>query len=371
MQVTSEKGEQTYNNLANKEVFNAPEESKYDSFQELWQDAKDQRARCTEHVVDLKHVAVLPGEMQKPETITVLDGETEIKGELTNYSYKQIVRMAGVNLGMIERLKPETRSRVINELMPREDSRVGQILLENVDGVQKVRAFTGSQYKRLWDDDVCGEVDRWLLGSGWTPASPTFRYSGPEEGKPKCLVRDDRSSFMFFMKDGDGGQSDDLGGLRRGLAVWNSETGDRMFGWTSFLFRDICANLLIWGMQEQMIYQVVHRQGIVDGFGEFKKQVAEMGTTITDEEFDFLHKAADVEFAPNVEGAEKRLNKMGVTKKVAKASVELAQTQLGGEDLSVWSVTNGLTAYANTLSHGRDRIDIQQKAGEILTGAMA
>src|SRR5690606_33419074 len=255
-------------------------------------------------VINLRDAVVLPGTDEQPERLTLLRGDVEFKAKLTNYSYKQIARVAGVPLQMVERLKPDTRAKVINELMPRGDDRVAQVLLENTGGDQEVRAFTGSQYSRLWDADVCAELDRWLAGSGWEPAKPTFRYAGDDSNAPRALSRTDRSSFMFFMKNGDPG--DDFGGLHRGLAVWNSEIGDRMFGWTSFLFRDICGNLLIWGMREQTIKQVVHRKGIINGFDEFRADCVELSGAVTDEEFSFIQRAAEVEFAPDVERAEQR-----------------------------------------------------------------
>ena len=112
-----------------------------------------------------------------------------------------------------------------------------------------LRAVTSDRYERVWDADVYDQVDRWLLPNGFIPAVPTINTDAQGTNilgntKP-ALFRSDRDSFAFFYGDKSPGD-DGFGGLRRGVVVYNSEVGAKSFGFSTFYFREVCANFLIW-----------------------------------------------------------------------------------------------------------------------------
>jgi hypothetical protein len=412
--------------LANRLMFHAPDEAKFKDFASIREHASAQRKRSKELEVDLSKFLFA----HKDGRDFVMVDDYDLR--LTNLFYKQVAQEAGVRIEILEQLKPATRINVLNELwepwrLGRKDvqgndiSPERKLLVETNDlGLLDVRAMNGARYERLWDDEVFAEVDRWLLASGWSPAYPTFNIdpATPVEGRPKALIRTDRYSFTFYFtepkfKAGDGfstqkasgmtgsadiaaaqgfppppsamagkppangdlsdvarrAESDGLGGLRKGLMVYNGETGHKSFGWQMFLFRNVCSNFNIWDLAEGRTKRVRHTKSVRDAFAVFQEDCKNLSGALSDQEYSFLAKAAQTEFAKEDEDAIKRLNRLGVTNANARASVEAAHEEINGGNLSVWSVVNGMTWHAKTLDNEDDRVALSVQAGDVLNAA--
>ncbi|MCQ3951208.1 MAG: hypothetical protein DPW14_15485 [Planctomycetes bacterium] len=387
--------------LANRLMFAAPDEAKFKDFNSIRAHASAQRKRSKEVEVDMSKFLFAH---KDGRDFAYVD---DYNLRLTNLFYKQVALEAGIRLETLAMLKPDTRIRVLNELWEPHRERGTEerkLLLEaNELGEFDVRAMNGARYERLWDSEVFEEVERWLLATGdWKPAYPTFNVD-PEskvEDRPKALIRTDRYSFTFFFtepkfKDGDGfsnqkatgmtgsadiakaqgfadtRDTDGLGGLRKGLMVYNGETGHKSFGWQMFLFRNVCSNFNIWDLSEGRTKRVRHTKSVRDAFEVFKEDVKSLSGSLTEFEYDFLTKAAKTPFAKDDEDAEKRLNRMGVNRSNAHAAVEAAKLEVNGANLSVWSVVNGLTWHAKTLGNEDDRVALNVQAGDVLNAAMA
>jgi hypothetical protein len=393
--------------LANRLMFRAPDECKFKDMASIRAHASNQRKRSKELEVDLSKFLFA----HKDGRDFVLVDDYDLR--LTNLFYKQVAAEAGVRIEILEQLKPATRINVLNELwepwrLGRKDvqgnyiSPERKLLVETNDlGLLDARAMNSARYERLWDDEVFTEVDRWLLASGWSPAYPTFNIdpSIKAEDRPKALIRTDRYSFTFYFtepkfKAGDGfstqkasgmtgsaniaaaqgfrrPEDDGLGGLRKGLMVYNGETGHKSLGWQMFLFRNVCSNFNIWDLVEGRTKRVRHTKSVRDAFAVFQEDCKNLSGALSDQEYSFLAKAAQTEFAKEDEDAIKRLNRLGVTNANARASVEAAHEEINGGNLSVWSVVNGMTWHAKTLGNEDDRVALSVQAGDVLNAAMA
>jgi hypothetical protein len=393
--------------LAFKMMFNAPDECKFRDFTSLRKAASEQRKRSLEIEADLRTVlfATTPDDTGAHRDFVWVGDE---KLRLTNFFYKQIAFEAGIPLGTLSLLKPDTRVRVLNELWePKrgmtEPSQRKLLLEKFEDGTVDVRAMNGARYERLWDDEVFAEIDRWLIASGWVPAYPTFNIdpATPIEQRDKALIRTDRYSFTFYFtepkfkagegfSDDQGGRglngsadiakaqgfadprdTDGLGGLRKGIMVYNGETGHKSFGWQQFLFRNVCSNFNIWDMTEGMTRRARHTASVRDAFAVFKEDVQKLSGELTELELDHLRKAKNVEFAKDDEGAEKRLSYLGVQKRYAKPAVEAAHNDINGGNLSLWSVVNGMTWAAKEFGNEEDRVELCTHAGRVLESVLA
>ena len=403
--------------LCNRMMFHAPDEAKFRTFADLRAHAGAQRARSKEVEVDLSKF--LFAHKDGRDYVYVDD----YNFRLTNLFYKQVSNEAGVRIEVLEQLKPSTRINVLNELWEpwrngRKDVQGNEISSERKllieanesDGFD-VRAMNGARYERLWDDEVLNEVERHLLPNGWVPAYPTFNIdpATPVDKRDKALIRTDRYSFSFYFtepkfKAGDGfsdqkvsgmqgsagiaaaqgfppppsamagkppAMDDGLGGLRKGIMVYNGETGHKSFGWQMFLFRNVCCNFNIWDLSEGRTKRVRHTKSVRDAFEVFKEDCKNLSGALSDQEYSFLAKAAKTVFANEDEDAIKRLNRLGVTNANARAGVEAAHLDINGGNLSVWSVVNGLTWHAKELENEDDRVALSMQAGDVLNAAMA
>lgn len=215
---------------AHTELFRRPPEEQFGSFEELRIAAAEQRKRCRE--VECRERQVLFS-----ESGTVHLGDHAVQP--THYSLGQLAAMARVPMGLLERLKPETRASVLNQTFHRGRKHKSGLAEEN-----SLRCINSDRYERVWDDELYEVLDRWLVPSGFIPAVPTMGGGGDQ--KP-ALFRSDRDSFAFFYSTED--PRDSFGGLRKGVVVFNSEVGAKALGYSTFIFREVCGNFLIWGAE--------------------------------------------------------------------------------------------------------------------------
>lgn len=358
--------------LAHRLMFSAPDDCKFMSLAEMRRDADEQRKRSIEILGSSAEMLFATRDGQDYLAL----GHDDFA--LTNYAYKQLARNIGLPIETVARLKPETRVRVFNELwqVNRNEGRHDmQFLAEKIDGKLLLRAVTGTRYTRLWDSEVLETIENTLVQAGWVPAHPTFNYdlSIPVEQRPKALIRTDRYSFAFlFTQPGATKPADDgLGGLRKGIMVWNSETAHKSFGWSQFVFRNVCGNFLIWGMKDGKTKRARHVGVVREAFEVFTQDCRELAAELTEQEMDQLTKAKRTEYARDDEAAIKRLNFSGVSLGAAKAGVEAAKLEINGGDLSIWSVVNGLTFHAKELANEEDRTELCTAAGHVLNSALA
>lgn len=371
--------------LAHRLMFSAPDDCKFMSLAEMRRDAEEQRKRSIEILGSSAEMLFATRDGQDYLAL----GHDDFA--LTNYAYKQLARNIGLPIETVARLRPETRVRVFNELWQvnrNEGKHDMQFLAEKLDGKLLLRAVTGTRYTRLWDSEVLETIDNALTKAGWVPAHPTFNYdlSIPVEQRPKALIRTDRYSFAFLFTQpspannaGFSGQAspdakaadDELGGLRKGIMVWNSETSHKSFGWSQFVFREVCGNFLIWGMKDGKTKRARHVGVVREAFEVFTQDCRELAAELSEQEMDQLTKAKRIEYARDDEAAIKRLNFQGVSLGAAKAGVEAAKLEINGGDLSIWSVVNGLTYHAKELANEEDRTELCTAAGHVLNSALA
>ncbi len=350
--------------IAQRELFTRPPESHFDSFLSLRSDADSQKRRCTS--LDARDDRILFSE----------DGGHVHFGDrtlaLTHFALGQLASMAKVPMPVLERLDGDTRAKVLNRCFPR-NRRYRTAL---VDG-DRLRCVTSDRYERVWDADVYEQVDRWLLPNGFIPAMPTVNTDAQGTNllgntKP-ALFRSDRDSFSFYYGDKSAGD-DCLGGLRKGVVVYNSEVGAKSFGFSTFYFRELCANFLIWDATGVKARRARHTGAVIGVVREFREELQQVGATLTTRELDAFEVARKTRFVPEGPGEraetvrrlvrEFRLSEAGAA---GVADLVLAPENPG--EFTVWGVVNGITSAAKAMAYAGDRADFSTVAGEVLAAA--
>lgn len=337
---------------ANHELFRRPPEEQFGSFEVLRAAAAEQRKRCRE-------VECRAREVLFSESGSVYLGDHEVLP--THYSMGQLAAQARVPMPLLERLKPETGASVLNQTFPRDRKRKCGL----VDG-DRLRAVTSDRYERVWDDELYDVLDRWLVPSGFIPAVPTFNRSSMGNDKP-ALFRSDRDSFAFFYSTDD--PHDAFGGLRKGVVVFNSEVGAQSLGYSTFIFRDVCGNFLIWGAEGVVERKKRHTSTVRDLFNEFDRELRTISNQVSPLEYAAIDRAARTPFVDSgrPEDAEKRLQReFGVPKALLPEVMEAIHFEENPGDLSVWGVLNGLTSVAKLEPYAEGRVALAATAGELL-----
>lgn len=346
---------------ASENLFTRPAEEHFASFEAIQSAAVAQRQRCREH--DARDVDILFAE----DGMSVHFGDRTLA--LTNYSLGQLASMAQIPMRVLERLDGSTRARVLNQTFPRHRRyRVGL-----ADG-QRLRCVTSDRYQRVWDAEILKVVDHWLLPSGFIPAMPTIntdaRGTNLQGNTKPALFRGDRDSFCFFYGDHPPGD-DGLGGLRKGVMVYNSEVGARSFGFSTFIFREMCANFLIWDATGIKSRRARHTGAVAAVVREFRDDIMRIGTSLTTAELDVFDRASRTRFVPEGPREEdlavQRLNReFKLSQADAREIADLVRDPENPGEFTVWGVVNGVTSAAKAHSLAADRAGASAVAGRIL-----
>jgi Domain of unknown function (DUF932) len=229
-----------------------------------------------------------------------------------------------------------------------------------------LQAVTSQTYGRIWDADVVHAARRIVDYSTEHGAKPFFN---PKEwgGQPGGLYGSDHDVFLFFI---DGGSIVDGGGdrdqMNRGWFMWNSEVGASIFGIASFLFRFVCGNYMIHGMEGVKLIRIRHTSGGPERFvnealpalqeyvqasakpveAAVRKAKALLLPVDTTEHFDFF--------------AGRNFTKAEINRAIASADRE------EGGHQTLWQMINGFTASARDMAYVDARIDLQRRAGKLL-----
>jgi hypothetical protein len=239
-----------------------------------------------------------------------------------------------------------------------------RLLLETEDAgeVTTLRAATSLTYGRIWDSDVVAMVEQIVQ---YTDG----RFFNPKEwsGTPSGLYASDRDVFLFLI---DGGSIVDGGGerdqLHRGFFTWNSEVGSATFGLTTFLFRQVCGNHIIWGAEDVKTVKIRHTGQAPGRFAHEVQPALLSYVNASAKQTEATIKHAKAFLLP--EKREERvtwLMEKGFTKAEALGGIAAAERE-EGEGRTVWQIVNGLTAYAREYAYLDARLDLERRAGKLM-----
>ena len=347
--------------LAQDQLFTRAPEDHFESFEALRSGADAQKRRCA--TLDARDDRILFAE----DGAHVHFGDATLR--LTHYALGQLAGMAKVPMPVLERLDGDTRAKVMNRCFPR-NRRYRTAL---VDG-GRLRCVTSDRYERVWDADVYEQIDRWLLPNGFVPARPTIntdsRGTNVLGNTKPALFRSDRDSFSFFYGDKEPGD-DGFGGLRKGVVVFNSEVGAKSFGFSTFYFREMCANFLIWDATGMTTRRARHTGAVKHVVREFREDLQEVGAVLTTAELDAFEVARTTRFVP--EGPSERedtvrrlVREFRLPESDALEVAELVRAPENPGEFTVWGVVNGITSAAKASPYASERVDVSALAGTVL-----
>jgi len=155
--------------------------------------------------------------------------------------------------------------------------------------------------------------------------------------------------------------------LFRGFYTWNSEVGSAVFGLTTFLYRYVCDNRIIWGATDVKELRIRHTGGAPERFAyEGAKYLNRYSQESTVKIIDGIVKAQEKDIPKaKDETVEDWLRQRGFTQAQAKASVQTAVAEQG-QARSIWDIVNGVTAYARSIPHTDQRVELEVKAGKLM-----
>ncbi len=257
----------------------------------------------------------------------------------TNWSFNQLSAYAKAPASYLRSLPAELACINLQYGLEMNASRDDALVLAQSNGNNVLRAMTSPSYGRIWDSEVVTAVQKANVDGRWQVPAASYATTNPK--RATTLYASDRDVFIFLV---DPKNPVEVGkeSLFRGFYVWNSEVGSATFGLTTFLYRYVCDNRIIWGAQDVKELRIKHTGGAPERFAyegqKYLKRYAEEST---------VQAVEGIKRAQNTDVPLKKEQKMedwlaarGFTRSQAKASVETAQAE-EGQARSVWEIKAG------------------------------
>lgn len=303
-----------------------------------------------------------------------LTGRGDIPARISNWAFGQLSRIAQAPAGYLRSLPSTLAVQNINHGLKRvsteqPDAKVN--IMAHKNGTLLVRALTSNKYARIWNWEVLERMIP-LESDGWTCPTP-FRTKVSEAARPDpSIYVSDHDMFAFMAHEGfrisEPGNPD---GLARGFFIENSEVGASALKVTTFLYRYMCANHIVWGAKDVSELAVRH-------IGKARNNLSSMFIGLTD----YLNESAsDVE--AKIRESKSRLidadkDKVldtifaklrgSVTRQALIESQNLAEQHsiTDGDPRSFWGFAQGMTRYSQTLQFADERTNIDRSAADVI-----
>jgi|PlaIllAssembly_1097288.scaffolds.fasta_scaffold18169_2 hypothetical protein len=363
--------------LAQRQYFSRPADQRFENIDLLEQAVLSRRNRAIEFDTDIKRFKFV----NDNGLIVAQARSVDEPAVPTHYSFGQVAGLVGAPAGWLRSLGEAGQTDLVVSnlnagLALRAEDGVKAYVIEPDDpenGHPELRAVTSQTYGRIWDADVVGAARRIL------DAHPEFVNPLEWSGKRGGLYASDRDCFLFYIDGGsivDGGADLLNGGdrdqLHRGWILLNSEVGTSTFCLLSFLFRTVCGNHLITGIEGVKLLKIRHTSG---GPARFVNEAIPALTEYVNSSakpIETAIRSAKTLLLPAwTEGAKDNpfqtffLNK-GFTKAEIKRAKAYAEAEEGGSQ-TLWQVQQGFTRAARDLAFIDARTDLEKRAGKLLS----
>lgn len=331
---------------ASQQLFERSPDERFESFQELWEHTQRMKASSDE-------VWRSPAELA-PQSVggeVTLRASEEPPYRLTDWSFSQLCRMAGVHKETVNRLSPDTACRALRETLPRSGKPM-QLLTTGA----LVSSLHGAAYTRLWNADLLSVVAEYATD---------FRPPQTGIGGGTGLYCGEQDLFAFLI-DPLGWTEIDGEAFAPGFFVWNSEVGRRSLGIQTFWFQAVCQNHIVWDAVEVVDYSRKHTASVHEGLGEVRRLIERLAAKRDERRDAFVsvvRSAMRASLGTDADEAIKAVTSEGVPRGLAQRAVELAQR---AGRLTIFSVVDALTRLSQDLRYAGDRCEADAQAATLL-----
>lgn len=359
--------------------FNRPDDQRFLSISDLLSAVAGRREASREIVIDPRKIQI--DQRGENGLIAAFSG---LETAPTHFSFGQLCSLGKAPAGYLRSLPAMIAG--INLQWGLTGARdAGDVKLYADTRDNSLRAATGVSYGRVFDEDVVRAVQK-IAGDGigdsrWKVPGlldwSTHRYNPFVDvtKQTTTLYASDRDVFLFLVDDRNPIEIGKLANgepdyVFRGFYIWNSEVGSRTLGISTFLYRAVCANRNIWGVEDQSTITIRHSSGAPDRFiKEMEPALIEYANSSERGVLNGIKAAQAKIVAENEDQRLDFLTRFGFSAKAAKKAVEIHENEEGRKPASVWDFVQAITASARSIANADDRIDVERKAGDLLAKA--
>ncbi|MGI6414827.1 MAG: DUF932 domain-containing protein [Thermoguttaceae bacterium] len=271
----------------------------------------------------------------------MLDAGDDGAYEMNDWSFGQLCRLSGIARDTVNRLTPDTATRVFAETLPR-----GQKPLQVFTLGGNLRSIHAASYTRLHNADLVEVVKE--VGGDFEP--PPKGFNGATG-----LYGGEQDMFCFLI-DPVGWIEIDGQEFAPGFFLWNSEVGCRSVGIETFWFQQICQNHIVWDAVEVIEFSRKHTANVYDALSEIRQAIEALVRKRDERRDGFLkaiRHAMETTLGGDAEEVEKVLSQIGVARNLAKEAI--ASAQENGR-FTVFAMVAALTRIARRMVNAGERL---------------
>jgi hypothetical protein len=374
-----------------------PDDERFSDLESLYASSKIDKEYSRQAVVPFKGIDV-----EADGSEVILRGPNSMS-RMTHWAFGQLCSKVGAPASYLRTipasLAVENLKYGLQEVRKEEGSRdlnlLAQVSQSGPGAALIVKSITSNQYSRIWN---CEVVERLidLQEDGWRvpPARPAREgQPGTRPATEADVLRDqgfglsvkvgdpiapagiygsDHDLFVFMIKEAvtiSNGNDQ----VSRGFFVSNSEVGAAMLKLTTFMYRHVCGNHIVWGAENVQEISIVHRgsaRAVWAGHmvAELKKY---SDSSVSDEK-------AKIENARRFKLGDDKdevlnaiFGKRILSRKVAGEAYEEAEKYSeDGDPRTAWGFANGITRVSQLQGYAEARVQLDQAAGKVLDLSM-
>ncbi|ABS69248.1 conserved hypothetical protein [Xanthobacter versatilis] len=365
------------------EWFSRPDDERFLSLGELARAVRDRAERSRSRVVETALIHV-EASRSDPERLSLILPGSDTPIAPTHWSFGQLASQVGAPAAYLRQLPAALAG--INLQYGLTSHRAEQIkTLEIEDGRVELRAVTGPDYGRIYDQELVEAVQR-IAGNGtgdtrWKVpgvldwSTGTYNPHVDISKDTTTLYASDRDIFLFLVDDlnpieagrlPDG--SPDL--FFRGFYCWNSEVGAKTLGIASFYLRAVCQNRNLWGVEDFEEITIRHSKYAASRFAHQAAPALERFANSSPMPFVNGIKAARERIVARTdEDRTEFLRRKGFSKAETQKVIETVLAEEGRKPESIFDFVQGITAVARDKPHQDARLDLEARAKKLLDRA--
>ncbi|MBB6468570.1 hypothetical protein HNQ96_004454 [Aminobacter lissarensis] len=365
------------------EWFSRPDDERFLSLNELAGAVCARAESSRTRTVESQFIKV-EASRSDPERLTLVLPGNEMPVTPTHWSFGQLASLVGAPAAYLRQLPASLAG--INLQYGLATHRAEQVkTLETGDGRMELRAVTGPDYGRIYDQELVEAVQR-IAGNGtgdtrWkVPGvldwSTGIYNPGVDITKDTTtLYASDRDVFIFLVDDlnpievgklPDG--SPDL--YFRGFYCWNSEVGAKTLGIASFYLRAVCQNRNLWGVEDFEEITIRHSKYAASRFArEAAPALRNFANSSPAPFVNGIKASRERIVARNDEDRIEFLRRRGFAKAETAKIIDTVLLEEGRPPESVFDFVQGITAVAREKTHQDARLDMEAKAKKMLDRA--
>jgi hypothetical protein len=368
-----------------------PADERFSSVREMYDACKAYAAQAAEATVQLKELRV-----EAVNNDVQLIGRNGTPAQLTHWAFGQMAKRIGAPAGYLRELDPELAARCVNAGIQKvSDTYNPNVeLLFHQNGSLMLRALTSSKYQRIWNYEVAERLLP-MIEEGWQvpPAMPAFEdQPGVRPATeadvlnaasfsrsiqvgdmiaPAGLYASDHDMFAFLVFEKNRIDDGTPEGLARGVFFENGEVGEKSIKRTTFLYRFICKNHIVWGAEKVSELKVRHVGDARKRFQDFAVELKQYADSSASDDEARIKSARRKVIAATKEQVLDAIFKLRIpelSQKMTSDAYDVAEqhVDVDGPPTTVWGMTQGLTRLSQATPHADTRTKLDRAAGKIL-----